>query len=138
MSKNFSKKQEDLRKLVVQMFENWKLHSKSVIVFHFVAEWYKRNTIYGIIRRYKKTVTWVRQYGQGRKPVIMDKKKKKALKQMFNNHDGASTRYAGKKFSCSNTHITKTLLQIGVKKRKKKKAPEYDEVHIEEVKRCCR
>ena len=96
------------------MFENWKLHTKSMIVSHFVTERYKRNTIYQIIRRYEKTGTWARQYGQGRKPVIMGKKKKKALKQMFNNHDGVSTRNAGKKFGCSHTHIRKTLLQMGV------------------------
>ena len=43
------------------MFENWKLHTKSMIMFHFVAEGYKRNTIYGIIRIYEKIGTWVRQ-----------------------------------------------------------------------------
>ena len=65
----------------------------------------------------------------------MDKKIKKALKQMFNNHDRVSTRYAGKKFGCSHTHIREILLQIGVKKQR---VPAYDEVQIEEVKRCCR
>ena len=133
-----STKQEDLRKRVVQMYEKWKLHPKSMTVAHFIGEGYKANTIYGIIRRYEKTGTWVRQSGQGRKALIMNKNKKKALKQMFNNRDGVSTRDAGKKFGCCHTHIRKTLLQMGIKKRKKQRAPQYDEDQIQEVKRCCR
>ena len=48
-----SKKQEDLRNRVVQMFENWKLHPKSMIVSHFVAEGYKRNTM-GLLEDMRK------------------------------------------------------------------------------------
>ena len=73
-------KQEDLRKRVVQMYEKWKLHPKSKTVAHFIGEGYKANTIYGIIRRHEKPGTWVRKSGQGRKALIMNKNKKKALK----------------------------------------------------------
>lgn len=129
---------DEFRNRVVQMYLKYGDDHKKLVVNHFKIEGYQPGSIYRIIRMYKKTGRWKKNYNGGRKPKIMTPRNKSKLLREFNNQDGKSLRESAKKFYCHHSHIGRTLKKLGVKKRKKQRAPEYNEDQISLIKTQCR
>ena len=133
-SLKMTSKEEVLRSRIVQFYEKNHSFGKSYCVKHFVAEGVSKRTIYAIL----KSGRIDRKSGSGRKAAIMTNKNKRKLKKLFENKDDISQNDAAKKFNCSQQYISKTLKSIGLKARKKEKAPSYTESQIKAVKSNCR
>lgn len=126
-------KQEDLRRRIVQFYQQHKSEPKSYTVSHFMAENVPKRTIYNVI----KHMAVERKFGSGRKATIMTKANLAKLRKLFNNKDGISQRDAGRKFECTQQHIGKSLQKLGIHSRKKQRSPAYTESQIAEVKKQC-
>ena len=127
-------KQEVFRERVVQFYELHRNLGKKYTVQHFKSENVAASTVYHILR----SPTTARKQGSGRPAKIMDAKGLRSLSRAFNNKDSLSQRDAAKKFNCSHQYICKTLKRVGIKCRKKTRAPEYTDAQISTLNSQCR
>ena len=98
-------KQQALRERVVRFYEKHGHRGKKFTVDHFRDENLPVSTVY----RSLASLSVERMAGSGRPAKIMTKKKKEALKKLFDNKDGTSLSDAGRKYHCSHTLIHRTL-----------------------------
>ena len=117
--------------------EFYELHrnlGKKYTVQHFKSENVAASTVYHILR----SPTTARTQGSGRPTKIMDAKRLRSLSRAFNNKDSLSQREEAKNFNCSHQYICKTLKRVGIKCRKKPRAPEYTDAQISTLNFQCR
>lgn len=127
-------KQEALRKRVVIFYNLNVSKGKKYTVDHFTKENVPVSTIYRILT----SLAVDRKSGSGRPAKIMTKKKLAILHNTFNNNDAMSQRDAARKFKCSQPYICRSLKNIGLECRKKKRAPEYTDQQKSTIMSQCR
>ena len=123
---------EHLAKRIVQHYTNIAKKKKSITVNHFLAENIPRQTIYSIIRKYDDsgTVGDRPRYGRPRK---MCSGQLTCLKRLVNHKTGISLRQIAKKFNVHRRTIQREFDDMGIRYRKKKRAPRYTVKQMEEV-----
>lgn len=123
---------EDLRSSIKNFIVINKKLSKSSIVEHFVKQGFKRRTIYNNIKRVNECTSTKDGKRTGRKPAFSLAKLAK-LKKLSKNRIGVSQRDFARQFSVSQSTIGRKLKQIGLKYRKRQKAPKYSEKQPETI-----
>lgn len=127
-------KQQVLRERVVRFYETHGHREKKFTVDHFRDENVPLITVYRILA----SLSVERKVGSGRPAKIMTKKKKEALKKLFDNKDGTSWRDAGLKYHYYCTLIHRTSKMKNIIYRKKIRSPEYTDEQMGTVKSQCR
>ena len=79
-----------------------------------------KSSIYRIIQCAENRLGSKRRIGIGRKPKIMDTKRKRKLKVMFDQSDKVSLTQAARSFKCSQQYICKTLKKYTSTRKRKK------------------
>ena len=119
-------KEQALLERVVRFYDTHGHRGKKFTVDHFRDE----NVPVSTVNRFLASLSVEWKAGSGRPAKIMTKKKKEALKKLFDNKDGTSLRDAGRKY--------RTLKMRNIICRKKTRSPEYMDEQIATVKSQCR
>ena len=109
-------KQQALRERVVRFYETHGHRGKKFTLDH-------ENVPVSIVYRILAFLSVERKAGNGHPAKIITKKKKEALKKLFDNNDGTSLRDAGRKYHCSHILIHRTLKMKNIICRKKTRMP---------------
>ena len=106
---------------------------KNEIVSHFVKEGIARSTVYKTINRLETDPSITDNKKTGR-PLKLTTANRLNLKRLTNNRFGVSQRTLGNKFSVNQSTISRNLSKLGIKYRKRQKAPYYTERQMENQK----
>lgn len=130
-----SSKELSLRQRVGIFYANNKQMDKSLIVKHFRFEGIPKSTIYSIIKRVDSGISLERKLGSGHSVRIDQKLKDKIVEQNVN-EIGRSYRSIGRKHNIDHKTAKKILIEAGVVKKKRKKAPKSNENQKKRQKKC--
>ena len=109
---------------------------KNEIVSQFVKEGIARSTVYKTINRLETDPSITNNKKTGR-PLKLTTANRLNLKRLTNNRFGVSQRKLGNKFSVNQSTISRNLSKLGIKYRKRQKAPYYTERQMEKSKYLC-
>lgn len=105
------------------------------IVSHFVLEGYCRATCYRTLERIRKNESMKKKAGGGKKEQKMTSRMRDRIVVMMDNNDKWSIRSLSRHLKKSRQVITKWLKELGIVRKKKKKAPYANEKQKQKQKR---
>jgi transposase len=128
-------KELSVRQRIGAFYERNKHMKKSLIVNHFKLEGIPPATIYRVINRVDKGIGLTRKPGTSLWRKISDKKKNKIFEECVN-EVGISYASVGRKHQISDHKVKEVLIEAGIKRKMRTKAPKTNENQSRRQQKC--